>query len=263
VDIDDAINDDEGDDGAVDIDDALNDDPESSFQFQTTELTSQYNDQIQRDTEARFRNLKTGETQRQEFSAVGKVQSADHVQAQSVTTRSGTYKQDRETGASQAVLESRTLASRVLTNLDKSSDSYLQASVTTSRKESTMSVRKESVMNSALASSSLGSGGGGILGAQSALLGTADLQEDKSLAEGQIVSSQTITSKSRTVETTTYAIEQEGGTETHIEQKITIQSDGDPIDHDEALAQAIQEATAMNPDFTVEKIEINQTTQDD
>jgi hypothetical protein len=54
VDIDDAINDDEGDDGAVDIDDALNDDPESSFQFQTTELTSQYNDQIQRDTEARL-----------------------------------------------------------------------------------------------------------------------------------------------------------------------------------------------------------------
>ena len=44
--------------------------------------------------------------------------------------------------------------------------------------------------------------------------------------------------------------------------KVTIQSDGDPIDHDEALAQAIQEATAMNPDFTVEKIEINQTTQD-
>ena len=48
--------------------------------------------------------------------------------------------------------------------------------MTTSRKESTMSVRKESVMNSALASSSLGSGVGGILGAQSALLGTADLQ---------------------------------------------------------------------------------------
>jgi len=81
-------------------------------------------------------------------------------------------------------------------------------------------------------------------------------------AEGQIVSSQTITSKTRTVETTTYAVEHEGNTETHIEQKVTIQSDGDPIDHDEALAQAIQEATAMNPDFTVEKIEINQTTQE-
>ena len=35
------------------------------------------------------------------------------------------------------------------------------------------------------------------------------------------------------------------------------------LDHDEALAQAIQEATAMNPDMTVEKIEIHQTTQAD
>merc|ERR1711988_1562924 len=76
---------------------------------------------------------------------------------------------------------------------------------------------------------------------------------DDQMDEGTIVSSQTITSKTRTVETTTYAVEQGD------EQKVTIQSDGDPIDHDEALAQAIQEATAMNPDFTVEKIEINQT----
>lgn len=45
-----------------------------------------------------------------------------------------------------------------------------------------------------------------------------------------------------------------------MEQKITIQSDGDPIDHDKALAEAIQEATAMNPDMTVEKIEIQQQT---
>ena len=28
--------------------------------------------------------------------------------------------------------------------------------------------------------------------------------------------------------------------ETRVEQKITIQSDGDPIDHDKALAEAIQ-----------------------
>lgn len=48
--------------------------------------------------------------------------------------------------------------------------------------------------------------------------------------------------------------------ETRVEQKITIQSDGDPIDHDKALAEAIQEATAMNPDMTVEKIEIQQQT---
>ena len=72
-----------------------------------------------------------------------------------------------------------------------------------------------------------------------------------------------IFSRSRTVETTTYSCEKDGEQETRVEQKVTIQSDGEPIDHDEALAQAIQEATAMNPDMTVEKIEIHQTTQAD
>jgi hypothetical protein len=63
--------------------------------------------------------------------------------------------------------------------MDKSSEGYLQASVTTSRKESSMTVRKESVMNSALASggvASISGGGGGVLGTQAALLGTSDLQ---------------------------------------------------------------------------------------
>ena len=84
--------------------------------------------------------------------------------------------------------------------------------------------------------------------------------EKDPITEGEVVSSSTITSRSRTVETTTYSLEREGGeAEQHVEQKVTIQSDGDPIDHDEALAQAIQEATAMNPDMTVEKIEIHQT----
>ncbi|EEC13942.1 protein 4.1G, putative [Ixodes scapularis] len=76
--------------------------------------------------------------------------------------------------------------------------------------------------------------------------------------EGEVVSSQTISSKTRTVETVTYKMERDGVVETRVEQKITIQSDGDPIDHDRALAQAIQEATMMNPDMTVEKIEIQQ-----
>ncbi|XP_034242824.1 protein 4.1 homolog isoform X2 [Thrips palmi] len=79
-------------------------------------------------------------------------------------------------------------------------------------------------------------------------------------AEGEIVSSQTISSKTRTVETVTYKTERDGVVETRVEQKITIQSDGDPIDHDKALAEAIQEATLMNPDMTVEKIEIQQQT---
>ncbi|CAG2159170.1 unnamed protein product [Oppiella nova] len=75
---------------------------------------------------------------------------------------------------------------------------------------------------------------------------------------GDVVSSQTISSKTRTVETITYKMEKDGVVETRVEQKITIQSDGDPIDHDRALADAIQEATMMNPDMTVEKIEIQQ-----
>lgn len=58
-----------------------------------------------------------------------------------------------------------------------------------------------------------------------------------------------------------YKTERDGVCETRVEQKITIQSDGtDPIDHDRALAEAIQEATRMNPDMTVDKIEIQQTT---
>ena len=115
-----------------------------------------------------------------------------------------------------------------------------------------------------------------------AMISVDDTDED--LVQGEVVSSQIITSRyevifffyftvlfikrkimmycrSRTVETTTYSCEHEGETETKVEQKVTIQSDGEPIDHDEALAQAIQEATAMNPDMTVEKIEIHQTTQ--
>ena len=41
--------------------------------------------------------------------------------------------------------------------------------------------------------------------------------------------------RSRTVETTTYACENNGETETRVEQKVTIQSDGEPIDHDEVV----------------------------
>lgn len=49
--------------------------------------------------------------------------------------------------------------------------------------------------------------------------------------------------------------------ETRVEQKITIQSDSDSVDHDKALSDAIMEATAMNPDLKVEKIEIQQQNQ--
>lgn len=86
------------------------------------------------------------------------------------------------------------------------------------------------------------------------VLGMEDGDEENAV----IISSQAITSRTRTVETTTYKTERDGVLETRVEQKITIQSDGDPIDHDRALTEAIQEATRMNPDMTVEKIEIQQ-----
>ncbi|XP_068224938.1 band 4.1-like protein 3 isoform X3 [Palaemon carinicauda] len=86
------------------------------------------------------------------------------------------------------------------------------------------------------------------------VLGLEDGDEENAV----IISSQAITSRTRTVETTTYKTERDGVLETRVEQKITIQSDGDPIDHDRALTEAIQEATRMNPDMTVEKIEIQQ-----
>lgn len=41
-----------------------------------------------------------------------------------------------------------------------------------------------------------------------------------------------------------YKTERDGIVETRVEQKITIQSDGDPIDHDKALAEAIQVCVA-------------------
>ncbi|RWS31118.1 band 4.1-like protein 3 [Leptotrombidium deliense] len=86
--------------------------------------------------------------------------------------------------------------------------------------------------------------------------GTSPTTVVSPIADG--VNSQSVSSKTRTVETVTYKMEKDGVVETRVEQKITIQSDGEPIDHDRALAEAIQEATMMNPDMTVEKIEIQQ-----
>lgn len=78
----------------------------------------------------------------------------------------------------------------------------------------------------------------------------------------ELVGSQTVSSRSKTVETVTYKTEKDGVVETRVEQRITISNDsGTPIDHDEALAEAIREATEMNPDMTVQKIEIKQESE--
>ncbi|VDN40230.1 unnamed protein product [Gongylonema pulchrum] len=83
---------------------------------------------------------------------------------------------------------------------------------------------------------------------------------DYSDIPGELVSSRTITQGNRTIETITYKTEKNGVVETHVEHRVTIQS-GDNIDHDAELSQAILEATNMNPDMTVEKIEVKQESQ--
>lgn len=56
-------------------------------------------------------------------------------------------------------------------------------------------------------------------------------------------------------------MEKDDMVETRVEHKITIKSeDGEPVDHDRALADAIQEATMMDPKMTVQKIELTQQT---
>lgn len=243
VDVDDALA------GAVDIDEALNND--SSFQFSstTTQDLKQNDNNILRETTQQFTNLNTGESNINEFSSSSPLASSgagDNLQARSVTTRQGSIHEDARTGERYGHLETKTMASSQVVGKDGSMQEETFTSVSqrkTSRKESTMSQGYSTNVDTLMTSTAQPQSG------------------DDNNDEGTMVSSQTITSKTRTVETTTYSVQQGDESETHIEQKVTIQSDGDPIDHDEALAQAIQEATAMNPDFTVEKIEINQTAQ--
>ncbi|XP_054719163.1 protein 4.1-like [Uloborus diversus] len=93
---------------------------------------------------------------------------------------------------------------------------------------------------------------------RSAASSPSPLPLDTSLLGEDILNTSSVSSKTRTVETITYKTEKDGVIETRVEKKITIHSDGDPIDHDQALAEAIHEATLMNPNLTVEKIEIQQ-----
>ncbi|KAL3998890.1 FERM N-terminal domain family protein [Acanthocheilonema viteae] len=83
---------------------------------------------------------------------------------------------------------------------------------------------------------------------------------DYSDIPGELVSSRTVTQGNRTIETITYKTEKNGTMETHVEHRVTIHS-CDDIDHDAELSQAILEATNMNPDMTVEKIEVKHETQ--
>ncbi|KAH7730142.1 Protein FRM-1 d [Aphelenchoides avenae] len=86
------------------------------------------------------------------------------------------------------------------------------------------------------------------------------LNANASDVPGELISSKAVTTGNRTVETLTYKIEKDGVIETRVEHRVTIHG-GDDIDHDAELSRAILEATKMNPEMTVEKIEVKQETQ--
>jgi len=60
---------------------------------------------------------------------------------------------------------------------------------------------------------------------------------------------------------TEYKTEKNGIIETRIEKRLVVTGNYDDIDHDKALSDAIRRVTDMNPDLSVEKIEIQTTTE--
>ncbi|XP_061093259.1 protein 4.1b isoform X9 [Conger conger] len=79
---------------------------------------------------------------------------------------------------------------------------------------------------------------------------------------GVLLSAQTITSETVSKTTTTQITKTvKGGlSETRIEKRIVITGDSE-LDHDQALAQAIQEAKAQHPDMSVTRVVVHQETE--
>ncbi|XP_064535811.1 protein 4.1 homolog isoform X3 [Drosophila montana] len=211
---------------------------------------------VTHNVEEEVRNLGTGEvtysTQEHKADATPTDLSGAYVTATAVTTRTATTHEDLGKNAKTEQLEEKTVATT--RTLDPNNQ---QQRVVTQEVKTTATVMSGDQKSPLYASSATTSTGPHVESTR------VVLGEDTPgySGHGEIISTQTVSSKTRTVETITYKTERDGIVETRVEQKITIQSDGDPIDHDKALAEAIQEATAMNPDMTVEKIEIQQQTQ--
>ncbi|XP_046810953.1 protein 4.1 homolog isoform X5 [Lucilia cuprina] len=226
----------------------------------TKQVLTKNDDGVTHNVEEEVRNLGTGEvtysTQEHKADAPAvDLSSGAYVTATAVTTRTATTHEDLGKKAKTEQLEEKTVATTRTHDPNKQEQRVVTQEVKTTA--TVTSGDQESPLYQTSASTSATTTGPRIEQTR-VILGE---NSPGYTAEGEIVSSQTVSSKTRTVETITYKTERDGIVETRVEQKITIQSDGDPIDHDRALAEAIQEATAMNPDMTVEKIEIQQQTQ--
>ncbi|XP_049879741.1 protein 4.1 homolog isoform X2 [Pectinophora gossypiella] len=234
----------------------------------TKQLLTKNDEGVTHNVEQEVENLGTGEVT---FSThTNKAESLEpmegkspYVTARAVTTRTATTHHDLDTKAKTQQMEEKTVAHTLTSSATRQEQRVLTQQVKTMV---TTGDQEPGSYRTTTTSSVIGNAPFGSM-VQSATTRTStgappasvtEEGEGEGAAEGEVVSSQTISSKTRTVETITYKTERNGVVETRVEQKITIQSDGDPIDHDRALAEAIQEATAMNPDMTVEKIEIQQ-----
>ncbi|XP_065366719.1 protein 4.1 homolog isoform X2 [Calliphora vicina] len=262
----------------------------------TKQVLTKNDDGVTHNVEEEVRNLGTGEvtysTQEHKADAPAvDLTSGAYVTATAVTTRTATTHEDLGKKAKTEQLEEKTVATTRTHDPNKQEQRVVTQEVKTT---ATVTSGDQFQRRDSISSTSSGDSGTPIDGpydGSTAIYNTTSYKESPMYqtsastsatttgprveqtrvilgenspgytAEGEIVSSQTVSSKTRTVETITYKTERDGIVETRVEQKITIQSDGDPIDHDRALAEAIQEATAMNPDMTVEKIEIQQQTQ--
>ncbi|XP_044251997.2 protein 4.1 homolog isoform X5 [Drosophila takahashii] len=220
----------------------------------TKQVLTKNNDGVTHNVEEEVRNLGTGEvtysTQEHKADATPTDLSGAYVTATAVTTRTATTHEDLGKNAKTEQLEEKTVATTRTHDPNKQQQRVVTQEVKTTATVTSGDQKSPLYTTSATT--------GPHVESTRVVLG-----EDTPgySGHGEIISTQTVSSKTRTVETITYKTERDGIVETRVEQKITIQSDGDPIDHDKALAEAIQEATAMNPDMTVEKIEIQQQTQ--
>ncbi|XP_070502837.1 protein 4.1 homolog isoform X2 [Chironomus tepperi] len=249
----------------------------------TKQTITRGDDGVTHNVEEKVQNLGTGEvtysTQEHKSDVPSNDTSGSYVAGTAVTTRTAITKEDLSTNVKTQQLEEKTVATTTKQIADRQEQKVITQEVKTTMTtgEPQQFNRRESV--SSTSSDDSGTPIDGIEGddyypdviQNKSFTGVRDHEINQPNVEQQtvfdqnnqseIVSTQTVSSKTRTVETITYKTERDGVVETRVEQKITIQSDGDPIDHDKALAEAIQEATAMNPDMTVEKIEIQQQTQ--
>lgn len=246
----------------------------------TKQVLTKNEDGVTHNVEEEVRNLGTGEvmfsTQEHKAEVPVDDSAGAYVTATAVTTRTATTHEDIGKNAKTQQLEEKTVATTTTHNLNRQEQRVVTQEVKTT---ATVTSGEQFNRRDSISSTSSGDSGTPIDGPYDSSL-TPSIKDDLHTtttidpnhvvlgensagytADGEIISSQTVSSKTRTVETITYKTERDGIVETRVEQKITIQSDGDPIDHDKALAEAIQEATAMNPDMTVEKIEIQQQTQ--